>query len=185
LLTDLTVLLTKRLRPVGKLSSHESSAAVVLILLPSNNGIEILFVKRKDDPNDPWSGQVALPGGRWNPSDNSILETAIRETFEEVGILLDAKSMVLGALPDVRSFRDPAMLVTPFVALLEERQPVKLSPELSSYFWAPIKDLREAEVEVSLRDGETKAVKAYVYGEHVIWGLTARILESFLKILEG
>lgn len=181
----LTGLLTKRLTPVEKLLSHESSAAVVLMLVPSGNDVEALFVKRKDDPNDPWSGQVALPGGHRKSSDSSILETAIRETFEEVGILLDSKRTVLGALPDVKSFRNPSVSVTPFVALLEEKQPVKLSPEISSYFWAPIKGLREAETRVNLQDGETKTVKAYVYGEYVIWGLTARILESFLKILEG
>ncbi|MCL7399683.1 MAG: CoA pyrophosphatase [Thaumarchaeota archaeon] len=185
MLKGLVGLLTKRLRPVDELLSHEGSAAVVLILHPTEDGIEILFVKRRDDPNDPWSGQIALPGGRRNPSDSSMLETAIRETFEEVGILLDAKRMILGALPDVTSLRNPGMLVTPFVALLEEKMPVKLSPELSEYFWAPIKGLSECEVKVSLQDGEAKTVKAYVYGEYVIWGLTARIIESFLKILEG
>jgi len=183
--TGLVRLLTERLRPFDELLSHESSAAVALILHPTEDGIEILFVKRRDDPNDPWSGQIALPGGRRKPSDRSMLETAIRETFEEVGILLDAKRMVLGALPDVTSSRNPGMLVTPFVALLEEKTPVKLSPELSEYFWASTKDLMECEVKVSLQSHETKTVTAYVYGEYVIWGLTARIIESFLKILEG
>lgn len=177
-------LLTRRLSPIEKLSSHDSSAAVMLILFPRNNDVEVLFVKRRDDPNDPWSGQVALPGGRRKPSDSSILETAIRETFEEVGILLDAKRTVLGALPDVRSSKDPSLLITPFVAVLEERRPVKLSEEISSYFWAPIKDLKEVEVKVNLRNGEAETVRAYVHGEHIIWGLTARIIKSFLNILE-
>ncbi len=185
LLTDLVRLLTKRLTPPDELSRHESYAAVMLILLPSSDDVEVLFVKRKDDHNDPWSGQIALPGGRRKSSDSSILETAVRETFEEVGILLDPKSMVLGALPDVWSLRNPDIVVTPFVALLEEKRPLKLSPELSSYFWAPIKGLKNDDVKVTLRNGETRTVKAYIYGEYVIWGLTARIIDSFLKILES
>lgn len=183
--TRIAELLAKRLRPVGELLSHGSSAAVMLMLFLNNGNLEVLFVKRKDDPSDPWSGQVALPGGRRKPSDNSILETAVRETFEEVGIMVDPRRTVLGALPDVRSLRNPDMLVTPFVALLEEKRPVKLSSELSDYFWVSIRDLREDEVKVSLQNGETKAVKAYVYGAYVIWGLTAQIIDSLLKILEG
>ncbi|MCS7135916.1 MAG: CoA pyrophosphatase [Nitrososphaerota archaeon] len=182
--TRIAELLAKRLRPVGELLPHSSSAAVMLMLFLNNSDLEVLFVKRKDDPNDPWSGQVALPGGRRKPSDNSILETAVRETFEEVGIMVDPRRTVLGALPDVSSLRNPDILVTPFVALLEEKRPVKLSSELSDYFWASIKDLRKDEVKVSLQNGETKTVKAYVYGVYVIWGLTAQIIDSLLKILE-
>ncbi|MEM2910464.1 MAG: CoA pyrophosphatase [Nitrososphaerota archaeon] len=181
---DLVELLTKRLRPIEEVLPHKSSAAVTLILSLSNEDVEALFVKRKDDPQDPWSGQIALPGGHWSPSDSSILETAIRETFEEVGILLDPEHTILGALPDVRPLRDPDMLITPFVAFIREKPPIRLSPELSDYFWAPLKFLKEDEVEVSLQNGKTRIVKAYVYRNHVIWGLTARILESFLKILK-
>jgi len=181
---ELTELLSKRLRPPRELLSHRSSAAVMLILQPSNGDLRILFVRRREDPKDPWSGQVALPGGRRIPSDRSIIETAVRETFEEVGILLEPEQTVLGALPDVRPLRYPDMLITPFVALMKEDRPIRLSPELSGYFWAPIRSLKEDEVKVSLQNGETKIVRAYVYRNHVIWGLTARVVGSLLKILK-
>jgi 8-oxo-dGTP pyrophosphatase MutT (NUDIX family) len=62
-------------------------AAVALVLRTTPAGvIELLFIKRAERHDDPWSGQIALPGGRYDPDDESLEATAVRETFEEVSI---------------------------------------------------------------------------------------------------
>jgi 8-oxo-dGTP diphosphatase len=77
----------------------ENRAAVVLILHDSEE-LDALFVKRKTSPADPWSGQIALPGGRFEPEDASLIDTAMREVIEEVGIDLRAQGRLLGTLDD-------------------------------------------------------------------------------------
>src|SRR5439155_1604605 len=61
-------------------------AAVALVLIEGREGLEALFIHRAERAGDPWSGQVALPGGRHEPSDPDLLATAIRETLEETGV---------------------------------------------------------------------------------------------------
>src|SRR5574341_145553 len=61
-------------------------AAVAVVLRDGNPAIEILFIRRAEHPDDPWSGQMAFPGGRAEPGETDLLETAIRETAEEIGI---------------------------------------------------------------------------------------------------
>ena len=63
-------------------------AAVALVLRPGTGGLEALFIKRAEHPDDPWSGHVGLPGGRAEDSDPGLVHTAVRETEEEIGLRL-------------------------------------------------------------------------------------------------
>src|ERR1700680_3050243 len=89
-------------------------AAVALVLRQGARGLEILLIKRAEHMDDPWSGHVALPGGREEPADASLQETAVRETLEETGIDLARDGEVLGALDDLRPTTAPnTILVRP------------------------------------------------------------------------
>src|SRR5207244_5573124 len=77
-----------------------SPAAVALILLEGPQGLETLLIRRAERADDPWSGQVALPGGRRDPADGDLLVTAIRETRAETGVDLSAADR-LGVLDDL------------------------------------------------------------------------------------
>jgi 8-oxo-dGTP pyrophosphatase MutT (NUDIX family) len=77
----------------------EKRAAVALIVGPHD---ELLFIRRAERAGDPWSGDMAFPGGRAEPHDPSVRATAVRETMEEIGLDLHGAAY-LGALPPLRS----------------------------------------------------------------------------------
>ena len=176
-------LLRQRLRSVASLESDQElpKAAVAIILDPNREGGSVLLIKRKERKGDPWSGQIAFPGGHRSRNDRTCLETAIREASEEVGIGL-REGELLGNLPFMYS-RTRLVLVAPFVFLVTRHSVISLNDEVTASFWIPLDVLskmmatkREVEDE-----GRRLAVDSYVYGEHVIWGLTFRIINELLN----
>jgi 8-oxo-dGTP pyrophosphatase MutT (NUDIX family) len=164
-------------------------AAVALIFRAGHDGSpELLFIKRAEYPGDPWSGQIAFPGGREESGDISLQETATRETREETGIDLACEGMVIGVLDDLRprTVRLPAVVVRPYVAVLERREPLELSPEVALAFWIPFGSLSHKESwredVVSARGMQINA-RVFRHEDHIIWGMTERILAQLLELL--
>lgn len=164
-------------------------AAVALIFRAGADGSpELLFIKRAEYPGDPWSGQIAFPGGREESGDLSLEETAARETREETGIDLAREGMVIGVLDDLRprTVRLPAVVVRPYVAVLRRDEPLDLSSEVALAFWIPFGDLAEKE---SWRDDTVFArgvqinARVFRHDDHVIWGMTERILAQLLELV--
>jgi 8-oxo-dGTP pyrophosphatase MutT (NUDIX family) len=159
----------------------QTVAAVTLLLREVNNSFEILVVKRVENPKDPWSGQMALPGGRRETKDRNMRETAIRETFEETGIDLLTDAHFLGVLDVVKSAVRPDMTVLPFVALLERDPEIRLSTEeLECYIWVTPKQLTDNKGNTKFSFG---TFPAFLIESNVIWGLTYMILTKFLELL--
>ena len=155
-------------------------AAVALIVVSG----AFLLIRRAERTGDPWSGHLALPGGRSEPSDLDLLATAIRETREEVGIVLE-RTDVDRVLDDVipRTPSLPPVAVRPFAFALRERPPVVPNPEVASALWIPLgvvsaPDARH-ELPVTIR-GERRLFPGYRTPVGPIWGMTERILTSFL-----
>jgi 8-oxo-dGTP pyrophosphatase MutT (NUDIX family) len=163
-------------------------AAVALILrISAEDRLEVLFIKRATRENDPWSGQIALPGGRFDAADASLEATAIRETREEVQLDLLAHGTILGALNEIRPRTPvlPPVIVRPFVAVVSADAPVGGSDEVAAAFWVPLDQLFDPasarETEITVR-GFTMRRPAIHFGEHFIWGMTEIILRSFEPI---
>jgi len=164
-------------------------AAVALILRNRPDGapgVEALFVRRARVEGDPWSGHVALPGGRADPGDADLLDTARRETLEETGLTFEREDC-LGRLAEIhpRSPHLPSICVTPFVAWLEGDQEVTLNHELTGHVWIPVSALADPGYRSTLiRELPTaREFPTIDYEGHVIWGLTFAILEDFLSVV--
>jgi 8-oxo-dGTP pyrophosphatase MutT (NUDIX family) len=161
-------------------------AAVAVILHEAADGISALFIKRSEQVGDPWSGQIAFPGGRYEPGDGDLLSTAIREAREETGIDL-APAEMLGALDDVnpRSPQLPPIVVRPYVFAVRERPALVPSPaEVQRGFWIPFKTLIDPATSSQITltfNGVPRTFTAYKVDGEVIWGMTERILRLFLE----
>lgn len=165
-------------------------AAVALIFrLGADDGLELLLIKRAEYPGDPWSGQVAFPGGREEAGDASLGQTAVRETREETGIDLERDGMILGILDDLRprAVRLPAIVVRPFVAILDRDQRLELSSEVALAFWVPFGALAQTDSwreDTVFARGIQLNARVFRHEDHVVWGMTERILTQLLMLLE-
>lgn len=165
-------------------------AAVALIIRAGDNGApELLFIKRSEYPADPWSGQVAFPGGREEAADPTLADTAIRETREETGIDLIRDGTMIGTLDDLRpnTVRLPAVIVRPYVVLLNRFEPLVLSDEVALAFWIPLDAFKDApawrDTDVFAR-GVQMNRRAFHHQGQIIWGMTERILTQLLALLD-
>ena len=161
-------------------------AAVALIMRLADDGdVELLMIKRASFAGDPWSGHIALPGGRQEPVDASLQHTAMRETREETGVDLAAVGHLLGTLDEVhpRTPRLPPLIIRPFVFVAPRDVTIETSAEVAEAFWVPLPLLAHpsATGEATFTDrGVERTERSFKLGEHVIWGLTERILRQFI-----
>lgn len=170
-------------------TADQREAAVALILKPAKAGLMGLFILRAKKAGDPWSGQMALPGGHRERNDLSLVETAKRETFEEIGLDLGPKSRFLGALEGVRANPRSGidLVVTPQIFLLETPA-VTFTPneEVARVLWGNLDQMFNgaARTEASFPEFQREGkVPGYRVDSEVVWGLTFRMLNDFFDLL--
>ena len=164
-------------------------AAVALVLRAGEDGEpELLFIRRAERSGDPWSGPVAFPGGRKDPGDASLEATAIRETVEETGVDLARDGVILGRLDDLqpRAPSLPPVMVRPFVAAVGPGVTLTLNYECADAFWVPLAwlgDPASRRLTMLRERGMELQVYSYQRGEHLIWGMTERILQQLVAMV--
>jgi len=160
--------------------------AAVLVPIVDRGEPFLVFAKRTEHVGT-HRGQISFPGGRLDPSDRGLLEAALRESEEEIGL---PRGVVepLGALDDTETVATQ-FVITPFVALV--RVPVAWQPdgrEIEKVIEVPLAALRDRanlRVEYRERAGAQHEVLFWDYQGETIWGATARILKHYLDLLEG
>ena len=178
--------------PRDDLATNDGEASVALILRASTPGAdaELLLIRRADNPRDPWSGHMAFPGGRRDAGDTSLLETAMRETREEVGLDLRGHARVLGRLPDVPAMargRRIGMTIGAFVFAQESvHQTLAPNHEVAETIWAPLGPLARGEGASTFpypREGAVLELPCLKVGDQVVWGLTYQMLQALFELL--
>ncbi len=176
-------------RPVSRAADDGDTLAAVAIILTGNvEDPSLLFIERAERSGDPWSGQMAFPGGRHDPGDSSLCMTAVRETREEVGLDISS-SEVLGRLDEQGGRRVGApsgIRVAPFVFFEESPGALVLNHEVQSAMWVPLSRLLDPARRVEYHHrGIGGPFEGVLVGEpdrHVVWGLTRRMLRSFVEL---
>lgn len=180
-----------RPQPAEPEPSHVPVAAVALVLAGAPNP-SLCVIRRAERLGDPWSGHLALPGGRASLADPNPRAAAERETMEEVGIALPERSW-LGALSQVPvrmgGRGDTLLVLYPFVYDAgPEPPPFVLSDEVSEAFWVPLEHLWDpanaGHVEWE-REGARMVYPAIRWRGQAIWGLTFRVLTLFSDALDA
>jgi len=160
-------------------------AAVLLLLFPVNGSIYTVFIQRPDY-NGVHGGQISLPGGKQEPSDENIIQTAMREANEEIGVDTSRIS-VIGTLTPL-FIPVSNMLVTPVVGWAKEKPVFKnRAEEVVFLFDASIKKFLDPAIikikPMQIR-GEMIEMKYFDYEGKIIWGATAMILHELLTIIK-
>jgi 8-oxo-dGTP pyrophosphatase MutT (NUDIX family) len=161
-------------------------AGVLIPLISRGNALEMLFTRRTDTVLT-HKGQISFPGGQREDSDTETVETALRESYEEIG-LEPSRVTVLGELDDVFTAVS-SFVITPVVGVVEGAiDDLRLAPdEVKSVLVVPVHRLLDADVHTSeIRQvGEQQyRIHYYTFGDDVIWGATGRIVYQFLKAWE-
>jgi 8-oxo-dGTP pyrophosphatase MutT (NUDIX family) len=160
-------------------------AAVLLPLFEKGGDFHLVFTKRTETVNY-HKGQFSFPGGRAHPADESLLDTALRETWEEIG--LPPKDVeVLGELDDFATYTTN-FVISPFVATIPYPHQFTANPaEVDEIIEVPLHVLQDkrnfAEETVNV-GGRPIMQYFYHYHGHVIYGATARIVKHFLEVVE-
>lgn len=167
-----------------------SRAAVAMVLRESGEDADVLLIHRATREGDPWSGHMALPGGRQAATDRDVIHTAVRETLEEVGIDVERGGELIGRLDELHAVsrdRPLDMVISPTVWHLRDPSELVLHPhEVAAAMWVPLSHLLSPVGRGSYRrtlDGVDSDYPAFVYSSHTIWGLTHRILDGFFEIV--
>lgn len=153
------------------------------IVAPSASEPNLVFTRRRSDLRR-HAGEISFPGGRVETGDVTLIETALRETEEEIGLPRERVS-IAGALPPTSTFVTK-YTIHPFVGLIAGAATWAVSPlEVDEVLELPLLELGSSRRTIELtRHGFTFETEAFVIGENTIWGATARIVDELLRRVE-
>jgi 8-oxo-dGTP pyrophosphatase MutT (NUDIX family) len=162
--------------------SDPTPAAVMILMFPSGNTTGVVFIKR-NTYNGPHSAQVSFPGGAWEPSDESMEQTAVRETREELGIT--GEIHLLGSLTQLH-IPVSNFMVTPIAGWMEQRPLFHPDPlEVQYVIESSLEELFDPANILSdqwEQHGRSIVAPYYRVGKEKIWGATAMMLCEFLQV---
>lgn len=161
-------------------------SAVVVMLCEREKDYGIWFIRRTEYRDDAFSGHVAFPGGKKKRNDATLVDTALREVGEELGFDAGREVEILGEMDFVRPYTPSVRryAVKPFVAMIGSEVEFVPNYEVSEFFCVPVSHLvdpKNRDIRERKRDGKVIDDYVFAYRNHIIWGLTGRILDEFFK----
>ena len=181
-------------------NSGNRQAAIAIVVCRHELSDEILFIQRAKSKNDPWSGQVACPGGGKEATDRGLIHTALRETHEEIGLELVQEDLI-GRLDDqLGSSRNQelALTISAFIFRIQKKSVLVPNYEVAEAFWSKTSHLtdpgRQVMYQTPFAEQPRQAIYLgekqpapdqlveYTVQEKILWGLTHRFVDQLLAI---
>jgi len=170
---------------------RRAEVALVLDVSLDNNNPNILFIQRAECEKDPWSGQMAFPGGRRETIDLVDGAAARRETAEEIGLELGTAQLI-GRLNDMRGRhggRSADLMISCFVFVTDQNERLALNHEVADVMHLPISQLLDPSLRTSVRYDAAGAIDfpgifLSAKDERIIWGLTYHFLTDFFSLFD-
>ena len=162
-------------------------AAVLALFYPNQNNEVSLLLTKRANYNGTHSGQISFPGGKMEISDFNLKETALRETFEEVGVLQEEINIV-------REFTEVYIppsnfLVTPFIGIIDHEPIFKVNSEVAEIIRVSFHDLLDdnniGSKSITNSYMKETTVPCFTIDDFVIWGATAMILSEIKELLKN
>ena len=158
--------------------------AAVIVPIIRRTEPALLFTRRTEHlPSH--AGQICFPGGRYDPADESLMQTALRELEEEIGI--SAKSVDIAGFLDAYDTQNSGYRILPVVGLLNAEYQLMINPsEVAEVFEAPLSfllDSRNHALKCAERGGIMREFYSIVYDNHEIWGATAAMIVNLSERL--
>jgi 8-oxo-dGTP pyrophosphatase MutT (NUDIX family) len=174
-----------RTKPALSAATYSMRAAVALVLREADGDLEALFIRRAEHEGDPWSGHLAFPGGRIDPTDTGPRMAAERETQEELELDLST-ARLLGQLSDVPGHAE-SICVSGFVYALDGDPVLKPNHEIRAAFWSPLDHLtdpaRQARKMFTYLDRSMALPTVRLLDDErapVLWGITYKFMDEFM-----
>lgn len=171
--------LSSEIFPNPKHDGKTKLASVLVIIYGQEPNV--LMIKKSTKLNY-HAGEIAFPGGKWTDDDRDLLDTALRETQEEIGITL-SREKIIGQLENVRTLNS-GFTITPFVCVIDKIPLLKTNFEVESVLHMPLIPLLQ-----TLDDDEDpehhslQEMYTFTYKDKVVWGASARILKNLVNRL--
>lgn len=164
-------------------------AAVAIIMFMNHEDSRLFLIKRTAHPNDPWSGQIGLPGGHLEEHDEDLLQTSMRETYEETGIWL-SRDQLISPIHDQQGYARGGKIdltVRPYLFFLDQLPAdVRINHELERFYWMPLRHFQNPDNHVYFDPMKTAQLRPGVRLDesNILWGMTYRIMTDFFKALQ-
>lgn len=177
--TILKAQLSSKIFPNPKHDGKTKLASVLVIIYGSEPNV--LMIKKSQKLNS-HAGEIAFPGGKWTEDDRDLLDTALRETQEEIGVTI-SREKIIGQLENVRTLNS-GFTITPFVSILEKIPQLQTNFEVESVLHMPLIPLLQTLDDDE--DPEHKSIQEmyiFTFQDKIIWGASARILKNLVNRL--
>ena len=181
LLDDLKSVLSTPINPKIK-TDNEFRLASILVVIYGKDPIVIMTEKPKHMKFH--AGEISFPGGKLDSTDSDLLQTALRETSEEIGLTI-SKEQVIGQLEPVVTLNS-GFLILPFISVVDEISPLSANCEVEKIFHIPLESfLKTAAKDPDPSHNIIQEMYTFEYQNQIVWGASARILKQIQNCLKS
>ena len=172
--------LTSKISPILE-NNHETKLSSVLIII-FDDSPKILMIKKPITMNH-HGGEIAFPGGKISNEDNDLLDTAIRETREETGIIIEREKIV-GQLEPVTTLNS-GFTILPFVCILDKIENLTPNSEVEEFLEIPLElFLKTLANDSDPEHNSIQEMYTFTFEDHLVWGASARMLKQITTKLK-